>query len=480
MEFLPVNQERAGAAQENPVEIAATTRSFPNQIFHGKLSFVYPHVDQNTRTVMIRCEIENPGHRLRPGSTATVTLKVLPKNLADLVSAAKDETTAAMLGEGRALAVPENSVIETGAQSIVYRESAPGTFEGVLVKLGPRMSGPEGETVYPVLDGLARGERIVASGSFLVDAETRLNPAVGSVYFGGSGGSKSAHSAVTNVRPSTPEDESANLSAALAQLTPEDRKVAEAQKFCPILEQNRLGSMGPPVKLSIDGQVVFLCCKGCKKGALANPKKTLAKVAELLRGNHGASPPPEVSSPDVPNDRAEVEIQSELAKLSEPDRKAAIAQRFCVVAKDSRLGSMGPPEKLVINGQTVFLCCEGCKEEALAEPDKTLATLKMLTEGKQTPSPDNVAPLAEGDDSEQAEIAAAFAKLSKPDQALAIAQRDCAVLDNRLGSMGPPIKIMIDGQPVFLCCEGCRKKALANAKAALSKAARLKAESTAR
>jgi hypothetical protein len=91
-----------------------------------------------------------------------------------------------------------------------------------------------------------------------------------------------------------------------------------------------------------------------------------------------------------------------------------------------------------------------------------------------------MAPAAEDDASEEAEIAAAFAKLSKQDQALAIAQRDCAVLDNRLGSMGPPIKIMIDGQPVFLCCEGCRKRALANAKAALSKAARLKAESTAR
>ena len=43
----------------------------------------------------------------------------------------------------------------------------------------------------------------------------------------------------------------------------------------------RLGSMGPPLKLDIDGQPVFVCCAGCKKKALADPKATLAKVAEL-------------------------------------------------------------------------------------------------------------------------------------------------------------------------------------------------------
>ena len=54
---------------------------FPNESFHGKLTFIYPHVDEATRTVTVRFELENPDHKLRPGSTATVTLKVRPKDL---------------------------------------------------------------------------------------------------------------------------------------------------------------------------------------------------------------------------------------------------------------------------------------------------------------------------------------------------------------------------------------------------------------
>ena len=95
-------------------------------------------------------------------------------------------------------------------------------------------------------------------------------------------------------------------------------------------------------------------------------------------------------------------------------------------------------------------------------------------------SPAENAPTAQDDKSDEAEVTAALAKLSDEDRKLASAQRDCVVLDNRLGSMGTPIKIMIDGKPVFLCCEGCRKKALANAKASLSRAAELKAEATKR
>jgi hypothetical protein len=193
-----------------------------------------------------------------------------------------------MLNTGRVLSVPESSVIDTGSQRIVYREESPGTFEGVEVKLGPRMSGPKSEVMYPVLSGLTVGERVVTSGSFLVDAETRLNPAVGSIYFGGSGGSQSNASKVTTVRPSTPDDPDAKIQVSLAKLSPEDRKLAAAQKFCPVLPDSRLGSMGPPVKLSIEGKTVFLCCSGCRKKALSNPKETLATVEGLIAKGQGA------------------------------------------------------------------------------------------------------------------------------------------------------------------------------------------------
>lgn len=80
---------------------------------------------------------------------------------------------------GEVLAVPETAVIGTRARPVVYVQRAPGAFEGVEVALGPRCG-----DYYPVIRGLEPGQRVVTSGAFLVDAETRLNPALGSAYFG--------------------------------------------------------------------------------------------------------------------------------------------------------------------------------------------------------------------------------------------------------------------------------------------------------
>jgi membrane fusion protein, copper/silver efflux system len=284
MAFLPIGSEEGSRpAQANGLEVTATTRAHPSEEFHGKLAFVYPHVDQDTRTVTVRFEVDNQSHKLRPGSTANVTLRIKPDQLSMFSEGEQDATPHEMLGQGRVLAVPESAVIDTGSQRIVYRESSPGTFEGVEVKLGPRMSGSQGEVLYPVLSGLEQGDLIVTSGSFLVDAETRLNPAAGSIYFGGSGGSQGKQASTTVVRPTTPEDPDAKIEAALAKLSPADRKLAAAQKFCPVLPDSRLGGMGTPVKLIIDGQEVFLCCAGCRTKALKDSEATLAKVAELRR-----------------------------------------------------------------------------------------------------------------------------------------------------------------------------------------------------
>jgi hypothetical protein len=66
-----------------------------------------------------------------------------------------------------------------------------------------------------------------------------------------------------------------------AKLSAEDRELVEAQEWCAVSTDERLGSMGPPIKLTIKGEPVFICCKGCQKKAEANPDKTLAKVEEL-------------------------------------------------------------------------------------------------------------------------------------------------------------------------------------------------------
>jgi hypothetical protein len=150
-----------------------------------------------------------------------------------------------------------------------------------------------------------------------------------------------------------PPDNEAKIKAALEQLAPADRELAEAQKYCAVETENRLGSMGKPVKVTIKDETVFLCCEGCEKAAKKDPDKTLARVEEL-------------------RSRAAVE------QLDPADRKLAEAQKYCATDPESRLGAMGKPVKVMIKDQPVFLCCAGCEKEARKDPEKTLATVKKL------------------------------------------------------------------------------------------------------
>jgi hypothetical protein len=83
---------------------------------------------------------------------------------------------------------------------------------------------------------------------------------------------------------STDEDK---IKANLDKLDPDDRKLAEEQKYCALENENRLGVMGVPVKVVLKSEPVFLCCKGCRKEVEADPDKTLAKVKELRAKNTG-------------------------------------------------------------------------------------------------------------------------------------------------------------------------------------------------
>ncbi len=141
----------------------------------------------------------------------------------------------------------------------------------------------------------------------------------------------------------------------------------------------------------------------------------------------------DVASP-APQDK-EAKIKSSLGQLDPADRKRAEEQKYCAVETKNRLGSMGKPVKLTIKDQTVFLCCKGCEKKALADPDKTLARVEEL------------------------QIQAVLEQLDPADQKLALEQKFCAVEpENRLGSMGKPIKVMVKDQPVFICCKGCAKR----------------------
>jgi Cu(I)/Ag(I) efflux system membrane fusion protein len=296
-------------AEKKKLPVSATTKAFPSREFKGTVAFIHPHLDAASRTLKVRFDIDNPDHDLRPGMYATVKLQV-PATQLTLFSSAlaeewRDQTAAdlaahalfdpaglpkgsglesllraaerqVLAGQGQVLAVPERAVIDTGSRKIVYREAEPGVFEGVEVQLGPRSGG-----LFPVVQGLGEGDRVATTGSFLIDAETRLTAGAGSTYFGASGGPQGEKRSAVTARPSMTGDEESKVKAALAKLSAADRRLAEAQEFCPILHDNRLGMMGVPIKVIVKDQPVLLCCTGCVKEALANPDKTLAKVKEL-------------------------------------------------------------------------------------------------------------------------------------------------------------------------------------------------------
>lgn len=301
-------------------KIEATVEALPNRTFTGRLALIYPRVDVATRTNRVRFELPNPGHALRPGMFATVKINTPLEEIEPFKSLVRSKAPIVLAGsaggahpggaeglaENEFLVVPELAVVDTGTKKVVYVEVEPGLFEGREVELGPRVELVDGARrvdYYPVVKGLAAGQRVAAAGAFLIDAETRLNPAAASTYFGATGGSPSSgrtsQPAPSSPRPGdqtsrTEKDspvfaarkpgQSPELSkeelANIGQLPEADRPLALAQRVCPITGA-ALGSMGVPVKITLRGQPVFLCCKGCVGKAKREPEETLKKVAEM-------------------------------------------------------------------------------------------------------------------------------------------------------------------------------------------------------
>ena len=127
------------------VELAA----YPGRAFAGRVSFIYPVVDEQSRTVRVRVVLSNSGGALKPGMYGTLYFD-------------------GRLGE-RLLSVPAAAVVMTGERNLVFVVGAGGALEPRDVTLGARA----GDRLE-VLSGLQEGERIVGSANFLVDAESRL------------------------------------------------------------------------------------------------------------------------------------------------------------------------------------------------------------------------------------------------------------------------------------------------------------------
>lgn len=181
-------------------------------------------------------------------------------------------------GEMGTLAVPAESVIQLGSEQIVYVETMPGMLDGVKVVTEPLNDG-----YLAVRSGLEAGQRVVAAGAFLVDAETRLNPGLATQYFGANGQSSRIQP------PPLPKRRTGPSAGSLSQ---EDLALIERQKICPVTEAP-LGSMGAPTFKVVEGRKIFLCCKGCEGRLTADPGKYLAVLDAAVKS---AEPDPNAST----------------------------------------------------------------------------------------------------------------------------------------------------------------------------------------
>ncbi|MBL8892102.1 MAG: efflux RND transporter periplasmic adaptor subunit [Planctomycetaceae bacterium] len=236
------------AALRTGQSVAATIDSSPGRTFAGTIEFISPSIDRETRTVSVRVVLQNPSGDLRIGDYARATIPI--RN--DQATGAETATPLVSL--------PRDAVLLMSGHSVVYVETEPGRFEMREIKIGT-VSGRE---VF-VLEGLREGEIVARRGNFLIDSQMQLagNP---SLIDPGKAKPKKLGDELT------PE-----METAIAALTPDDQVLAKKQRICAVADQP-LGSMGVPVRVEIEGQVVFLCCEGCRSGLLKSPEKYLSKL----------------------------------------------------------------------------------------------------------------------------------------------------------------------------------------------------------
>jgi rubrerythrin len=168
-------------------EAVVKLSSMPDREFRGRVTFVYPEVDERTRTAKVRLEFENPGYFLKPGMFVS----------AQIVSELKPS----------ALLVPDSAVLRSGEKNTVFVALPGGKFEARMVILGQQ--GEAGH--YEVIGGLREGERVVQSGQFMLDSESQLREAIEKMNHPAGAGMAAAAETNNSLLPSAAEAEDESL-----------------------------------------------------------------------------------------------------------------------------------------------------------------------------------------------------------------------------------------------------------------------------
>jgi len=139
-----------------------TFTAYPGHAFYGRVSYIYPYLNPESRTVKVRLELPNPEMQLKPEMYGDVEIHI---------------------NRGYQVSIPDQAVLDSGTRKIVFLVRGEGLFEPREVKVGSKIG-----ALYEVQEGLDVGDRIVTSGNFLIDSESKLMAAtdmMGSLGMGG-------------------------------------------------------------------------------------------------------------------------------------------------------------------------------------------------------------------------------------------------------------------------------------------------------
>ncbi len=135
----------------DPAEV--TLRSFPGEVFRGKVAFVLPELQAETRTAQVRIELPNPNHRLLHRMYADV-----------IIDTGKSD---------QVLAIPASAIIDSGNRQVAIVQVDEGRFKPTEIRVGRKGAG-----YVEILSGLTEGDAIVTRANFLIDAESNLQAAL--------------------------------------------------------------------------------------------------------------------------------------------------------------------------------------------------------------------------------------------------------------------------------------------------------------
>lgn len=266
-------------------QVEFTTESYPGDVFTGTISFIHPVLNEETRTVKVRVNVENEDNRLKPGmfvrAAAQATIgtngQIMDGALAgkwispmhpevikdgpgacdvcgmDLVPVeslgyVRTESSA----DSKPLVIPASAPLITGKRAVVYVKISGDpkpTFEGREVILGAR-----GNNEYIVLEGLKEGEMVVTRGAFKLDAELQI---------------RAKPSMMSPSGADTPMQHNHGGHAMT------DRTSSE-QTHCPIMG----GEINKDVYVDYQGKRIYFCCSGCEETFLKDPDAYIKQMQD--------------------------------------------------------------------------------------------------------------------------------------------------------------------------------------------------------